>query len=104
MLTPAFRFVDPLLSKLASFLPPMFGAIIFIPSIRSNCDACCRYAMAIFKAVYAAVLVAFDRSIFNGGEHKCLDKAEIIIGAISQLFIAIWRSIVDGGYQETSMR
>ena len=36
--------------------------------------------MAIFKAVYAAVLVAFDRSVFNGGEHKCLDKTDIIIG------------------------
>ena len=36
--------------------------------------------MAILKAVYAAVLVAFDRSIFNGGEHKCLDKTDIIFG------------------------
>jgi hypothetical protein len=60
--------------------------------------------MAIFKAVYAAVLVAFDRSIFNGGEHKCLDKFDIIIGVISQLFTTIWRCIVDGRYQETSMR
>jgi hypothetical protein len=38
--------------------------------------------MAIFKAVYAAVLVAFDRSIFNGGEHKCLDKPDIIVGDV----------------------
>jgi hypothetical protein len=37
--------------------------------------------MAIFKAIYAAVLVAFDRSIFNGGEHKCLDKTDVIFGS-----------------------
>lgn len=38
--------------------------------------------MTIFKAIYSAVLVAFDRSIFNGGDHKCLDKTDIIIGEV----------------------
>ena len=44
--------------------------------------------MPIFKAIYAAVLVAFDRSIFNGGDHKCLDKTDIIIGDAASVFHA----------------
>ncbi len=44
--------------------------------------------MTIFKAIYAAVLVAFDRSIFNGGDHKCLDKTDIIIGDAASAFRA----------------
>ena len=78
------RFVDPLLAKLAPILPPMCSTHIHTCSHISleRLTEHARYAMAIFKAIYAAVLVAFDRSIFNGGEHKCLDKTDIIFGDV----------------------
>ena len=73
-----------MLAKLAPILPPMCGTHIHTCSHISleRLTEHARYAMAIFKAIYAAVLVAFDRSIFNGGEHKCLDKTDIIFGDV----------------------